>query len=225
MDAAQVDEIGDGSAGRELLRARDDDAVVALLHHPGIERRVALLVRGLAAVDLGRNDRVGDVEVMVAHVLVEGDHVVRELLSACRQHVGSCRIAGEEARHVIGRPSHQAEGRLRPGLREQAPRLEVGMAPRDLVGAQHRLAGLGRDEGHALAQLRLGRDVVEPRHRARRLAKCTVFGYVLDALAVDEHLPSVVERAKIVRSGPHAACIEVRRLGRAHQGVYARLRG
>src|SRR4029079_7489773 len=70
MDAAQVDEVGDGPGGRKLLRAGDDDAVVALLDHTGIERGVALLVRGFAAVDLRRDDGVGGVEVVVTHVLI-----------------------------------------------------------------------------------------------------------------------------------------------------------
>jgi hypothetical protein len=74
---------------------------------------------------------------------------------------------------------------------------------RNLVGAQHRRAGLGRGEGHALAQLGRGSDVVEPRDRARRLAEGAVLGDVLDALAVDEHGAAVIERAKIVRSGAH----------------------
>src|SRR5215510_4903128 len=77
------------------------------------------------------------------------------------------------------------------------------MVTRYLVGAQHRLAGLGRDEGHALAVFRRRRDVVEARDRARRLAKGDVTGDVLDALAVDEHLPAVVERAKIFGTGSH----------------------
>ena len=66
MDAAQLDVVGEDAAGRDLLGARDHDAVVALLHHAGMQRRVALLVRGLAAVDLRRHDRVADVEVLVA---------------------------------------------------------------------------------------------------------------------------------------------------------------
>ena len=53
-----MDEIGDGARGGKLLRAGDDDAVVALLDHPGIEGRIALLVRRLAAVDLRRHDGV-----------------------------------------------------------------------------------------------------------------------------------------------------------------------
>ena len=72
--------IGEHAAGRELLGARDDDAVVALLDDAGVERRVLLRMRRLAAVDLRRNDRIGDVEMVVAQVLVEARDVVGELL-------------------------------------------------------------------------------------------------------------------------------------------------
>src|SRR4029077_8445831 len=56
MDAAQMDEIRDGARSGKLLRAGDDDAVVALLDRPGIEGRITLLVRRFAAVDLRRDD-------------------------------------------------------------------------------------------------------------------------------------------------------------------------
>ena len=186
MDAAQIDVVRNSAAGGELLRARNDDAVVALLDHAGIERRIALLVRRLAAVDLRRDDRVGRVEVVVAHVLVEGDDVVGELLAAGREHVRRRRVAAEEPGDVVGRAAHQAERRLGPGFREQPPRPRSAWRARDLVGAQNRRAGLGRAEGHALAHLGRGRDVVEPRDRARRLAEGRMRGDVLDALAVDE---------------------------------------
>ena len=52
--------------------------------------------------------------MLVAHVLVEGDHVVGELLAAAGEHVRHRGIAAEEAGDVIGRAAHQAEGRLRP---------------------------------------------------------------------------------------------------------------
>ena len=198
-----MDEVGDGAGGRQLLRAGDDDAVVALLDHTGIERGVALLVRGFAAVDLRRDDGVGGVEVVVTHVLIEGDDVVGKALPARRQHARCRGIAAKEAGDVIGRATHEAEGRFGPGLAEQPPCPQIGMAARNLVGPQHRLAGLGRDEGHALAHLRRGRDVIEARDRADRLAKGTMRGDVLHALAIDEDLPSVVERAKIFRTGSH----------------------
>jgi len=198
-----MDDVRDRAAGGELLRAADDDAVIALLDHAGIERRIALLVRGFAAVDLRRHDGIGGVKVIVAQVLVEGDHVVREILSARGEHVRRRGVAAEESGDVVGRAAHQAECRLRPGLGKQASRPQIGMAVRDLVSAQHRLAGLGRDERHALTHLRRRRDVVESRDRARRLPEGEMRGHVLDAFAVDEHLPSIVERAKIVGSGSH----------------------
>ncbi len=104
-------------------------------------------------------------------LLVERDHVVGELLAAGREHARHRGVAAEEARHMVGRAAHQAEGRLRPGLREQPPGAQVGMRPRDLIGAQHRRAGLGRRERHPLAVFRRRRDVVEARERARRLAE------------------------------------------------------
>src|SRR5262245_14245189 len=203
MDAAQMDDVRDRAAGGELLRARDDNAVIALLDHAGIERRVALLVRGLAAVDLRRDDGVGGVEVIVAQVLVERDHVVREILPARGQYARGRGIAAEEAGDMVGGAAHQAERRLRPGLGKQASRPQISMAARDLVGAKHRLAGFGRDERHARAHLRRRRDVVESCDRARRLAEREMRSHVLDAFAVDEHLPSVIERAKIVGAGSH----------------------
>ena len=201
MDAAQVNPVRQHAAGRDLLRACDHDAVVALLDHAGVERRIALLVRGLAAIDLRRHDRVADVEMLVAHLLVERDDVVGEFLSGLGEHLGHRSIAGEEARDVVGRAAHQAEGRLRPFLREQPPRAQIGVGPRNLEGAQHRRAGLGRGECHQLAVFRRRRDVVEPRHRARGLAERLVLADIGDALAIEKHLAAVVERAQIFGAG------------------------
>ena len=79
-------------------------------------------MRGFAAVDLRRHDGIGGVKVIVAQVLVEGDHVVREILSARGEHVRRRGVAAEESGDVVGRAAHQAECRLRPGFREQAAR-------------------------------------------------------------------------------------------------------
>ena len=203
MDAAQLDVVGEDTAGRDLLGAGDHDAAVGLLHHAGMQRRVALLVGRLAAVDLRRDDRVADVEVLVAGALVERDNVIGELLSGGRKNLRHRRIAGKEARHVVGRATHQPEGGLRPCLGEQSSRAQVGMRPGDLPGALHRLAGRGRGERHQLAVLRRRRDVVEARHRTRRFAEGGMLGDVGDLFAVDENLPPVVERLEIVRSAPH----------------------
>ncbi len=201
-----MDDVGDRAAGRELLRARDHDAVVALLDDAGVERRIALLVRGLAAVDLRWDDRVAGIDVVVAHVLVVGDDVIGELpVSADHEDVRRRRIAGKEAGNVVGRAAHQPEGRFRTGLVEQPPRAQVGMAMRNLPGAPDRLPRLGRREGHALAVLGRCRDVEEPRDRARRLAERRVRRHVLDLLAIDEDLPPVIERTEILCAGSQRA--------------------
>src|SRR5262249_55669050 len=127
----------------------------------------------------------------------------REILPARRQYARRRGVAAEEAGDVVGGAAHQAERRLRPGLGKQASRPQIGMAARGLVGAQHRPARLGRDERQARPPTPRPRDVVESRDRARRLAEGEMGGHILDALAVDEHLPSVIERAKIVGAGSH----------------------
>ena len=93
-----------------------------------MERRIALLVRRLAAVDLRRNDRVAGVEVIVAQELVERDDIVGEPLAAGRKHARHRGIPAEETGHMVGRSPHQAEGRLRPGLGKQPARAQVGVA-------------------------------------------------------------------------------------------------
>ena len=117
-----MDVIGDRAAGGKLLRAGNDDAVVAFLDYAGIERRVALLVRGLRAVDLRRHDGVGAIDVVVAHEFVERGEILGEfLLAGAGEKLRHRRIAGEKAGDVVGRAAHQAESRLRPSFREQTP--------------------------------------------------------------------------------------------------------
>ena len=203
MDAAQVDPVRQHAAGRDLLRAGDHDAVVALLDDAGIERRIALLVRRLGAVDLRRHDGVAGVDVVVAHELVERDQVVGELLARGGEQLRRRRVAGEEAGDVIGRPAHQAESRLRPGFREQPPGAQIGVRARDLPGPPHRLTGFRRRKRHALALRRIGRDVIEVCDRPCRLAERRMHGHVLDALAVDENTPAVIERTQVFGAGAH----------------------
>ena len=104
----------------------------------------------------------------VAHLLVERDEVVCKLLAGGCKHSRHGGIAGKKSGDVIGAAAHQAEGRLRPGLREQAARLEVRMRARDLIGAQDRAAGLGRGKGEEQIGLR-GRvaDRIGALYRAR----------------------------------------------------------
>ena len=146
--------------------------------------------------------------MVVARLFVKPHDVFAELLAGRGEHRRLGRIAAEEAGDVIGRAPHQAEGGLRPFLREQPPRTQVGVRLRNLVAAMHRRPGLGRGECHQLAVLGRRRDVVEPRERARRLAEGGMLGDVLDPFAVEEHLPAVVERFEIFRAGAQrfAAC-------------------
>src|SRR5262245_11143175 len=94
------------ASGGNLLRARDNDAVVPLFDYSCVESRVALLVCGFAAVDLRRHDRVAEIEVVVANELVESNHIICEVLSADRKDAWNCCIPGEKGCHVVWGPPH-----------------------------------------------------------------------------------------------------------------------
>ena len=159
-------------------------------------------MRGLAAVDLRRHDGVAAIDVVVAHEFVERDQIVGEFLPGGGEELRGRRVTGKETGDVIGGAAHQAERRLGPGLREQAARPQIGVRLRNLPGAVHRLAGFRRSKCHALAQARIGGDVVQHRHRARGLPERRMRGHVLDEFAVKKNAPPVVERAQIF--GPRA---------------------
>jgi len=143
MDAAQLQVIGIDASGRELLRALYYDSVVALFHHARITRGIALLVRGLAAVDLRRHDRIGGIDVVVPQILVVSHHVVGECLPSRREHTRRRRIAAEEAGDVVGRAAHQADRVFGDAFEAAMAAPKVFRRPRDHVADVDGLAGLG----------------------------------------------------------------------------------
>ena len=193
MDAAQVKIVRQRAAGGELLRARNHDAVVALLHDAGVKRGIALPVRRLGAVDLRRHDRIAEIEMMLARVLVERHQIVGKFLATRGENTWRRREPAEETGHVVERAPHQAERGFRPRLRRKPSRAEIRMGCGDLIGAQHRLPRARRRKRHPVAPFGLGRDIVEPGDRARRLAKRRMRRHVGDPPAVDEDGAAVIE--------------------------------
>src|SRR4029450_530422 len=125
MNAREVQIVGKYTSRRELLGARDNNAVVALLDDAGVESWIALLMRRPAPVDLGRNDRVAGIEVIVAEVLVESDHIVSEVLATGGKHTRGCRKSGKEPSDMVWSPAHQTKGRFSPGFRAQPLGAEI----------------------------------------------------------------------------------------------------
>ena len=179
--------VGEYRAGRQLLAALQDDAAVGLLDHAGIERRIGLLVRGLAAVDLRRDDGISDVAVVVARVFVEIDHVVGEAFAAGREDLRLGGKSAEEIRYVVGDAAHQAKGLFGPFFCGDALRAQIGVRLGDLIAPPYRAAGIGRGEGHRLAVLRRGGIIEQPGERARGAAEGGVGHDLRHALAFDEN--------------------------------------
>ena len=192
MNAAEEQVIGEWRAGRELLRTLQDNASVALADHTGTQRRVCLRMGWLAAVDLRRREGVGDVEMVVARVLVECHQVVGITLPGSRE---ECRIGGEtreKSDDMIGCSPHQAEGVLGPALDHAAPRTQVLRPLRNMIAPKHGLAGSRRPVGHQVAVGGIGGDVPKAGDRLGCATKGRVGRYVLDHVAVVDDLTSIV---------------------------------
>jgi hypothetical protein len=189
VNAAQMQIIGEHRARRQLLTTRDVNAGIGFLDHACVERRISLFVRRLAAVDLRRNDRVSDITVIVADVLVEVDHVLAVAGAARREDLRLGSKAAKEIRHVVGGAAHQPESLFGPGLRRKSFRTKVRVRFRNLIAAPHRQPGIGRGKGHQFAVLRRRRMVEEAGDRTRRLTERRMRYRVRHALAIDEYGP------------------------------------
>src|SRR6185437_1885073 len=97
-------------AGTKHLAAADNDAVLPLLDHPGIEVRGILLMSGFCPVNLRRHDRVRYVQVVVPAEFIETDAVLREfVVAATCHHIFARDKTDKEAGDVVWRAPHKAQ--------------------------------------------------------------------------------------------------------------------
>ena len=181
---------------RHDLRAGDDEPVVALLLD--VHEHVADLVGRLVAIDRWVDDRVVPVQDALLRLAIPALGVL--LVGLVEVRVGAERR--EERRLVVGAAAEPPIRQPRP-LRD---RPEVADAVLGALGITEELvrapaaAGVGLGRQH-IAVLVVVQRVVQARDRARRVAKRRMRRYVLDALAVDVHLPAVAQALQILRAG------------------------
>jgi len=175
--------------------------VVALTHDAGIEKRLGLAVSRLRAVDLGRHDRVGEVEVLGARLLPELHDVVAELAAGPVEELAPRRERRDDGGDVVGRAPHEPVGRLGPEAVDAAADLEVVRAARD---QPHRAdaPARGRIDGRGHVG-RGGRPIVRLGDLADRLDERRVLGDVVHALAVEEDGASVAQRRDVGGAPTH----------------------
>src|ERR1700733_1938803 len=113
----------------------------------------------LAAVDLGRYDRIGNIQVIIARVFVKRHEIISEMLSRCGEERGFGGKPGKETRHMIRGAAHQTEGLLSPTLDHAALRSEVLRRSRNMVAAEHWFSGPGRLVCHQITVLRVRSNV------------------------------------------------------------------
>ena len=74
-------------------------------------------MRGLRTVDLRRNDRIGNINIIITQELVDPECVVRELcVAVAGQNLRCCCKSGKETGDVIRCSPHVAEALFRPTL-------------------------------------------------------------------------------------------------------------
>ena len=187
--------MGERGRRRHHLGAGHVDAGVGLLLNG--DEHVLDLVGGLGAVDRRIDDGVVHEQHVFLRAPIPGLGVAGEL--SIELMVGSERV--HQRGLVVGRATHPAVGHARPlgdgiPLRDQL--LARARGAEELVGVAAR-AGVGR-RGQQVLGLCVVQRVVEPRDRARGVAKRGMRGHVLDALAVDIDLSAVAQAGEIFRA-------------------------
>ena len=148
MNATDVDRIRIDRSGTKLLRPFQHNAIVAFGDDAGMQGWIGLLVRRFRAIDLRRNNRVRQEQMMIARIFMIGGDILRILLSRFGKYAALGRITGEKSRNVIGRAAHQAKRLLGPAAAHGPPQCKIGRLLGNMITAQHRRAGNRRWKGH-----------------------------------------------------------------------------
>ena len=170
---------------------------------PGCRNGSGCLWAGVRAVDLGRHDRVGDVQILVARPLVEAHDVVAELPAPAVEELAPAGEAGEHRGHVVGRAPHQPVGALGPEPVDGPPAPEVLRRAGDEPHRADSLAAVRIDARGDVG--RCGGGVVPLGDAPDRLGEGGMPGHVVDALAVEEDGAPVAEAREIVGGPAHGA--------------------
>ena len=205
-------EMGQRRAGGDDLGAGDADAGVGLLGHMGVDvGRAARGARSHVAVDRRLHDRVIDEWHPLLAEAVPAARIL--LIRLVKLRIGAER--GEKRRLVVGRAAEPAISQPRPrGDRVTSSYLFLGRTRRHEI-AVGEAAPFGRAAQNILL---LGvvamQRVVKPRDHPRCIAKGRMLGDFLYALAVDPHLPAVVEAVEKLLTGigkrGHVRCLPAR---------------
>ena len=216
-DVADPDVVCEHRAGGEHLHAGDDDAVVRLAHHAqGRHRQILLEVEIRIARRLRRQHGVGNIEIVVAGVLVVAQHVVG--MGVRRgQRAQVHRHAGDEGGDVVRRAPEQAVGKIGDApMADHAPLQILARArPQEIDG----MAAAILLVGHFRAKRRIGLHVVERRHRLRRIAERRMRGDVVDLFVTDIDHAAVAQRFEMLfAAAQHGRCLRVRSANPARGG-------
>src|SRR5262249_34296070 len=142
-----------------------------------------------AAIDLRRDDDVGEVEILVQQAAIPASNVVAESRAATSEYIGGAAKPSQKRSDVVGPAAQKAKNSFSQGGHRQPACPQLVEAARDHERAVGLCAGLWRSELQIAS--RIGGEVVQARDREADTAERRVLSNVSHALAVHEYGPIV----------------------------------
>jgi hypothetical protein len=155
---------------------------------------------GEAPVHLRVHERVGEHEVVVAHVAVVAPHVLAELGPDRREEVGRGVERHQRRVQVVAGPAEHAAALDCPVVHRGAPPAEIVRGGRAQKRRGVARAVLARD-GEPVTQRRIVLAVEQRGHRGGPAREARVGGHVADALAADPDVTRVTQSLEVRGSG------------------------
>jgi hypothetical protein len=168
---------------------------------PGVQERLGVLVRRRRPVDLRRHDGVGDVEILVARLLVEAHDIVPELPAAPVEELAPAGEPGQHRGDMVGRAAHEPVGAFRPEPVNRTPAAEILGRARDEPHRADAAAAGGIDGGGRVGRAAGG--IVSLGDAPDRLREGRVRGDIGDALPVEEDRAAIPEAGQVLARRAH----------------------
>ena len=196
-DVADPELVGEHRAGRQHLHPVEDHALAVLRRHPQRRRApVGALVEVRLARALRRQDRVGEVEVARARVLVIGGDALRIGAAVAVEYRRPDGQPGDRGRHMVGRAAQEPVREPGDGAVRRGADLEVPAAARFQEIGRDALAAILDPEhvAHVVGALEVVHRGVHP----RGIGEGRVVGDVAHTLLADIDRPPVADACEIV---------------------------
>src|SRR4030095_8189233 len=200
-DTTHEEVVGNRGRRAKHLGSANDDASVLLTPNADLQKRFFLILRGFAPVHLGRNDHIGNIELLVQQLAVEARDVMAEGFTAPGEYLRGAGKSGAKPSHVIRTSPEKTIGLPRPAGDGFASLPKVVPASWDHEGLVGRRPGFGRGEDHVVGGIES--DVIKTGNRFGNAAKGGMTRYLVNPLSVHINDAPVAQRIEEMLPASH----------------------